>query len=444
MRKVSAAPPNVSGVRDAGLCMGCGTCESVCSARAIQVKRHDRQGLYLPVIDSELCVECGLCAKVCPGASVDIEQLADEFLDGSTREKMLGAFHACYVGHASEHDIRYNSASGGLATSLLIYALEKKVIDGALVLGMSESNPFETKPFIATKPSEIISASGSKYCPSAINTELHRILSEGGRFAIVGLPCHIHAVRKLETFKRELRENIVLHLGLFCGNSSTYLGTEFFLRQNRMHPEDVREIRYRGEGWPGKIRVTLHDDTRRTFPLAVTEKRWYRRALFWSAFHHDFSIPRCLLCPDLTCELADIALGDPVLDEYIRSERIGKSLIIVRNRTGGEFLTEAMEAGVVVLEDISLDRVRKAQNYAFKAGVGGRIRLRRVFGFAVPGYGGRDLSFTPRDILKAFRYLPSYFSCYRWLWPLLRFSATVHYGWREITAKFNLLLDGKA
>jgi hypothetical protein len=118
--------------------------------------------------------------------------------------------------------------------------------------------------------------------------------------------------------------------------------------------------------------------------------------------------------------------------------------MIVRSRTGGEFLTEAMEAGVVVLEDISLDRVRKAQNYAFKAGVGGRIRLRRTLGFAVPDYGERDLSFTPRDVLKAFRYLPSYLSHHRWLWPLLRFFATVHYGWREITAKFNLLLDGRA
>jgi len=105
---------------------------------------------------------------------------------------MLGTFHACYVGHASDHDIRYNSASGGLATSLLIYALEKKVIDGALVLGMSESNPLETKPFIATNASEVVSANGSKYCPSASNTELHRILCEGGSFAVVGLPCHIH------------------------------------------------------------------------------------------------------------------------------------------------------------------------------------------------------------------------------------------------------------
>ena len=219
----------------------------------------------------------------------------------------------------------------------------------------------------------------------------------------------------------------MLHLGLFCANNNTYLGTEYFLRQNGIRPENVSEIRYRGEGWPGKICVTLLDNTRKVIPRGTTEKKWYRKALFSSAFHYDFMIPRCLLCVDQTCDLADISFGDPWLRECKQSERIGKSLVIVRNRLGGEFLIEAKKVGVVALEEVPISVVKKAQNYAFKAGVGGRIRLRQACGLATPDYGERNLTFKTRDILSAVRYLPSYFSHHRWLWPLIRSFAIINY-----------------
>jgi len=418
---------NVSIIRDAGLCMGCGTCESVCPVDAIRITKDERKGIYLPIVDLSRCTGCGLCLMVCPGASVNIAQLADEFLDGRGEDEKIGRFETFYIGHASSKEIRYNSASGGLVTSLLIYALEKNLIDGSLVLGMSETKPLETKPFIATTPSEIIAASGSKYCPSAINTRLRQLLSEDGRFAVVGLPCHIHAIRKWETINTKLREKIVLHLGLFCANNNTYLGTEYFLRQNKIHPENVREIRYRAEGWPGKIRVILSDNTIRIIPRATTETKWYRKALFASAFHYDFMIPRCLLCADQTSELADISFGDPWLTEYKQSERVGISLVIVRNRVAGRFLIDAMKDGVISLKEVDLAVVKKAQNYSFKASVGARIQLRKILRLPVPDYSCRDLSFTLSDLLRALRYIPSYFSHHRWLWPVIRVLAIVHY-----------------
>jgi len=431
---------NVNTIRDAGLCMGCGTCESVCPVDAIRITKDERKGIYLPIIDSNRCTGCDLCLKVCPGASANIAQLADEFLNGRGKDEKIGRFEICYIGHASSKEIRYNSASGGLVTSLLIYALEKNLIDGALVLGMSETKPLETKPFIATTPSEIIAASGSKYCPSAINTGLRRLLSEDGRFAVVGLPCHIHAIRKWETIDTKLREKIVLHLGLFCANNNTYLGTEYFLRQNRIHPENVREMRYRAEGWPGKIRVVLSDNTVRIIPRATTETKWYRKALFASAFHYDFMIPRCLLCVDQTNELADISFGDPWLSEYKQSDRIGNSLVIVRNRVAAEFVANAIRDGVILLEETDLAVVKRAQNYSFKAGVGARIQLRRILRLPVPDYSDRDLSFTLRDVLRALRYIPSYFSHHRWLWPAIRALAISHYIQGRATAKVKALI----
>jgi coenzyme F420 hydrogenase subunit beta len=318
---------------------------------------------------------------------------------------------------------------------MLIYAIEREMIDGALLLGVSESNPLETEPFVATTPSEVVAASGSKYCPSATNVGLRQVLSQDGRFAVVGLPCHIHAVRKLEAIRPRLRDKIVLHLGLFCANNNTYLGTEYFLCQHGICPENVRKIRYRAEGWPGKISLELRDGTKETIRRGTTETVWHRRALFSSAFHYDFTIPRCLVCHDLTSELADISFGDPWLPEYTEHERIGKSLAIVRTQAAHEFLSEAVDECAIVLEHVPVATVKRAQNYAYKAAVGARIQLRRMLGLETPEYGSRDLAFTARDVLTSLRYLPSHCSYHRWLWPFLRLFATLHHAQRALANK---------
>jgi len=54
----------------------------------------------------------------------------------------------------------------GVVTQLLIFLLEKGIIDGALVVRMREDQPLEPEPFIARTKEEIISTSKFKYCPS--------------------------------------------------------------------------------------------------------------------------------------------------------------------------------------------------------------------------------------------------------------------------------------
>lgn len=418
---------NIAAVWKKGLCTGCGTCASACPKGAVRVERDRRKGVYFPTIDQRLCSQCGYCLQVCPGESVDFQHLAAEFLDGQSRDELIGIFNALYIGHASSYEIRYNASSGGLVTSLLIYALERKMIDAALVLTMSDSNPLETEPRIATTPDEIISASGSKYCPSATNVKLRELLVTPGRYAVVGLPCHVHAIRKWQSINPDLRQRIPFVFGLFCANTNTYLATEYFLKYHRIDPPLVSGIRYRSEGWPGKIRVTLKDGTVRIIPRATTETKWWRKAVFASAFHYDFIHPRCLLCPDQTAELADISFGDPWLPEYKRVERAGKSLIIVRTKIGSELVAAALRDGAVVIEPVELDIVKRAQNYSFKQGVGTRLKVRTFLGLPVPDYGKRNLGFSLRALSSTFHYLPSFVSHYRFLWPLIRATALLRY-----------------
>ena len=125
----------------------------------------------------------------------------------------IGNYLKCYLGHSTDYDIRFNSSSGGLITQLLIFALEEGIITGALVTRMKKDKPLEPEPFIARTKKEILDAMGSKYCPVPANIALKEILKskEGEKFAVVGLACHIHGIRKAEQIYASLKKKIILH-----------------------------------------------------------------------------------------------------------------------------------------------------------------------------------------------------------------------------------------
>ena len=129
-----------------GLCTGCGTCVAICPNSAIGMFKDDFKGLYVPKLDHEKCNKCGICYEVCPGHSVDFKQLNQAIFDKEPNNILIGNYLNCYIGHATDYDVRYNSASGGLVTALLVFALVEGVIDGALVTRMNKQKPLEPEP----------------------------------------------------------------------------------------------------------------------------------------------------------------------------------------------------------------------------------------------------------------------------------------------------------
>jgi coenzyme F420 hydrogenase subunit beta len=220
-----------------GLCTGCGTCVALCPNEAIKLTINEKKGIYVPELDEEKCNNCGMCYNVCPGHSVDFKQFNLEIFRKEPENVLIGNYLNCYIGHSKDYDIRYNCASGGLITQLLIFAMEEKIIDGALVTRMKKDNPLEPEPFIARTREEIIEASKSTYCPVPANVALKEILNskQEERFAVVGLPCHIHGIRKAEQINKSLKEKIYLHIGIFCGHAPNFLGTEYLFKKNLLH-----------------------------------------------------------------------------------------------------------------------------------------------------------------------------------------------------------------
>ena len=398
------------------LCTGCGTCVAMCPKEAIEMRIDERKGIYVPKMNEERCNNCGLCFRVCPGHSVDFKGLNLDIFGKEPEDVLIGNYQGCYLGHATDDNLRYNAASGGVVTALLLFALEKGIIDGALVTKMNEENPLEPQPFIARTKEEIISAYKSKYCPVPANIALREILKEEGRFAVVGLPCHIHGVRKAESANKKLKEKIVLHVGIFCSHSDTFWQTEFLLNKLGLKEEDVAKIDYRGEGWPGMMSVLLKNGKKVSVPFSEAT------SLHWLWLH---ALLRCALCCDLTAELADVSCGDPWLPEVVVGEKMGKSIVIPRTKMGEALCMEAAQNKYVEIEKIDSGKVKQSGDMmqTKKKDIKVRFLIRKLFNKDIPTYNTTLLRPGPINYLRgAVVYLNAWASSkrclYRFIGPL--------------------------
>ncbi len=394
-----------------GLCLGCGTCVSLCPSSAIKILKNDQ--LYIPHVEKEKCTACGTCLQVCPGHEVDFKHLNLDIFNAEPEDKILGNYLNCYTGHATDDKIRYESSSGGLIPSLLISLLEDNIIDGALVATMNQDRPLEPEPVIARNKEDIISSAGSKYCAVPANLALDEILATPGKYAVVGLPCHLHGVRKAEEVNTELKERIILHLGLFCGTTKTLLATEYLLSRYGIEKDNVTKLSYRREGWPGKMVIHLKGGGIKE----INQLRYYDIPFC------SFTPWRCTLCRDGAAELADISFGDASLPEIRNIDKIGSSIFVSRTSYGEEIIQRLVNKGRITAEPISADRVKISGKQFFrqKRRLKGQFQYARLLGRKVPRYDEKpSIPTLATDYLNIFllhsrRFLASH----RKLWRLL-------------------------
>lgn len=392
---------NIEKIYNYGLCTGCGTCVALCPNFAIELVKNKTKGIFIPKINDELCNNCGICFNACPGHSVNFNQFNNYFFNRVPEDIFLGNYLKCYTGYACDCNIRYSSSSGGLVTGLLCFALKQGIIDGALITRMKKDNPLEPDPFVARTKKEIIASATSKYCPVPLNIALREILNTDGKFAIVGLPCHIHGIRKAmmlnDKLGEELRRKIVILLGLFCGMSRSFLATENLLKNLNIRKEELEGISYRGGGWPGNMSIELKNGTIRSIP--------YPYSFDYGPIDFIYTPIRCLLCNDKVSKLSDISFGDAWFPEFKGNDNLGRSLIIARSDIGDKILQDAISKKKIELNEINSARVSlSAQKLLNKKKIEAHISLFKILGKKVPIYHQEMMKPKFKDIISVLLY----------------------------------------
>jgi len=334
-----------------GLCIGCGTCVGICPQSCIQMHKDVGKGLFIPKKVLDNCTFCGACFEVCPGINVNFKKL-NRFKFNKEPDNLIGNYLRCYIGYAVDPEIRKKAASGGLITALTRFALENEFIDGAIVTNFE--SPSQPCPVIINKNDDVLSASGSKYCPVPVNLLLNDVLKKPGKYLLVGLPCHMAGLNKAQLLNSELRQRVPYCFGIVCNHAPTFHATEYLLRRFKIEKKEVQKISYRGNGWPSGITITLKSGSQLFLPQFSPH--------YWGfIFERFFWANRCLICEDKLCELADISFMDAWLPEMV-DDKTGLSLIIVRSEKGNDLIKRAMVNGAVNLSIISPDKILQSQS----------------------------------------------------------------------------------
>lgn len=361
------------------LCTGCGVCEDVCPVSAIRILCNGQENR--PQLDADKCIGCGKCVKVCPGLGINLNELGNKFFsDEQTKEnEFIGRYYSLYTGFAENEKNRFDASSGGVLSTFLIFLLNKKIIDGAVVTAFSNKDHLTPVSYIAKSKEDILNAMGSKYCPVALNKVGNEICQQGGRYVIVGLPCHIHGFRKRALIDKKFRECIVGYFNIFCSSNRTYNAQKFLLDFFGFQHGSLSEFAFRGNGCLGSLSIGSSE-------LNKSVKVPYIN--YYGALRSFFKPKRCLTCIDHYGMLSDVNFGDIYIDPY-KEDKIGINSLVVRNPYFDSLLQKAVNEGYVHLDPLDeklLNESQKTMLYPKKRKAGAMATLNKLRGLDNPKF----------------------------------------------------------
>ncbi len=120
------------------LCMYCGACIASCP---IDILFHSEK--EEPVMRGT-CAACQVCYYSCPRIELPVAEIERQVFGRSrtAEEAILGIHVGAYSVKSNDPDVASRAQDGGAVTSLLLYALDRKIIDYAVNSGLTSGKPW--------------------------------------------------------------------------------------------------------------------------------------------------------------------------------------------------------------------------------------------------------------------------------------------------------------
>lgn len=361
MRSPEALSPR--DVARAGLCVGCGGCSAAGGMRMDRIGRlqPDRRR-------PDYARRSPTLARTCPSspAAANEDLLALSLYPSAPHvDPRIGRFEAAYVGAAVEGDFRAQGSSGGMVTWTAAELMRRGLVD-AVVHVKPQVRTAGDEPFFAYGVSrteaELKAGAKSRYYPIEMSGVLEEMRRVPGRYAVVGVPCFIKAVRLLCREDPVLAGRVAFTLGLFCGHMKSARMVESFAWQLGTRVEDVAAVDFRAKD-PGRpanwytAHLHLKDGSERK------QDWWHLVDGDWGAGF--FQYPACSFCDDVTAETADISFGDAWVEPYSSDGR-GTNVVVVRSPAVAEIVAQGIAERRLELTAVDADFVRQTQAAGFR------------------------------------------------------------------------------
>jgi len=323
-----------------GICVACGACVGLCP--------------YFDYFDGKVIVldncksDTWRCLQLCPQADYADTSL-DRSIDSEVDTSPIGQFKRILIARSSDNKTRENAQYGGVVSALLIYALEKGLINSAILT--DRGNDISPSGLIARNKFDILNCAGSRYTASGGLAALNMAIKNNEeRLGIVGLPCQMAALARMKLMSPDAKERsdrISLRIGLFCTWAMDY----------RKLNEYLGSI-----GLKGSVKkYDIPPPPSQIFQL-LTENGWNEISL---GNVRPFIQKGCFLCQDMTAEWADISVGTVEgLEEW--------NTVIVRSDVGSDFINDAIEDHILEIDNLAeknLEHLKEASLNKRKRGV---------------------------------------------------------------------------
>lgn len=244
---------------------------------------------------------------------------------------VLGTYKEVVTARSTDKQIQKIAQDGGIVSALFCYALDEKIIDGAVVAGPGEEL-WKPEPMVAMTSDEILAAAGTKYTFSPNVWMLKQAVRQYGleKVGTVAIPCQTMGIRKMQSYPfgvRFLADKIALLTGIFCMENFPKTSLETFIAEKMGISMDLVEKMDIGKG-----KFIVHtQDGELSIPLKET---------------HGYEQNGCKVCLDYVAELADVATGSVGSPD-------GWSTVFTRTDAGETIFKAAVDAGLIETKPVN-------------------------------------------------------------------------------------------
>ncbi|MGC9517121.1 MAG: coenzyme F420 hydrogenase subunit beta [Methanomicrobiales archaeon] len=243
---------------------------------------------------------------------------------------VLGTYKEIVAARSTDKQIQKIAQDGGIVSGLLSFALDEKIIEGAVVAGPGKDF-WKPEPMVAMTSDEILAAAGTKYTFSPNVWMLKEAVRQYGldKVGTVAIPCQTMGIRKTQSYPfgvRFLADKISLVVGIFCMENFPFESLRTFISEKMgVSPELVEKMDIgKGKFW------VYTADQELSIPLKET---------------HGYEQDGCNVCLDYVAELADVSTGSVGTPD-------GWSTVITRTDAGDTVFKQAVEAGAIETKSI--------------------------------------------------------------------------------------------
>ncbi|KQP17927.1 hypothetical protein ASF43_08665 [Pseudorhodoferax sp. Leaf267] len=331
-------------------------------------------------------------SRLCPmsGASSNESQIAARLYPELPEDSQIGRYRSTFAAHVNESEFRVRGGSGGLVSWILAELFRRGDIDA--VLHVKPADPSENEGLlfhyaISESAQDMTAGAKSRYYPIEMSGVLAKLQGSSKRYAVVGLPCFIKAVRLMQDEGLLSREQTPFCLGLVCGHLKSHYFAEYLAWQKQAEPGSLATFDFRRKlmdrrasdyGFAFQKNDAGTITAEEAWPMASVRGRDWGEGLFKNA--------ACEYCDDVLAECADVAIGDAWLPNYI-ADPLGTNVVVTRNAYLDCVIREGAERGALMLGEADVEAVIQSQSSGLRhrrEGLAHRLAQRKRQGKWIP------------------------------------------------------------